>query len=127
MTVGLVTSSNILDSPEPLPLHLVTFKCIGCTRDLDSQKVLEQVSRKLTAKEHVTVNIFPEPENKFDNKAITFKCFIADGWHRIGYTVKEALEDVHSALNSNAIADIQFAWARYLVTWTCPDQVTLLE
>ena len=106
------------NSPESLPVHTVTFKCIGCTRDLTYQSVLKKVSGKLSAKEIIPVNLFPEPDNKNDSRAIAFKCFIDDQWQVIGYVVKEALDDVHSALGSNEIVNIQFAWARYLVTWT---------
>jgi len=60
----------------------------------------------------------PEPENKFDSKAIAFQAFISDQWHQIGYIVKEALDDVHSALDQNAITNVEFAWARYLHTYT---------
>lgn len=45
--------------------------------------------QKITAKECAPVNLYPEPENKFNDRAIAFKCFIADGWHRIGYIVKK--------------------------------------
>ena len=33
---------------------------------------------------------------------------LCDGkWHKIGYVVKEALDDVHVALSSNAISDVK--------------------
>ena len=39
--------------------------------------------------------IEPEPDNQFDSKAIAFKC---RKWQRIGYIVRKALDEVHTAL-----------------------------
>ena len=36
-------------------------------------------------------------------------------WHKIGYVVKEALDDVHVALSSNAIEDVRFAWVKFRI------------
>lgn len=112
------SDSHTTTSPEPMPLHTVVFKCIGCTRDQQSQQILQEVSQKLENDEEVLVNLYPEPDNKFDNKAIAFKCFIRGEWHRIGYVVKEALVDVYNALEKKAITAVQFAWAKYIITWT---------
>ena len=76
------------------------------------------MSRKLSVKGIVPVNLFPEPDNNYDSRAIAFKCFIDDQWQPIGYVVKEALDDVHNALSSNEIVNIHFVRARYLVTRT---------
>ena len=95
------SDSHTTTSPEPMPLHTVVFKCIGCTRDQQSQQILQEVSQKLENDEEVLVNLYPEPDNKFDNKAIAFKCFIRGEWHRIGYVVKEALADVYTALEKS--------------------------
>ena len=118
-SIDSVSGSEVtMGSPEPAVVHTITFKCIGCTRDEDSQKALKEISLKLDDEEEVKVRLQPEPENKFDSKAIAFQAFISDEWHRIGYIVKEALDDVHSALEQNAITSIEFAWAKYLITWT---------
>ena len=52
----------------------------------------------------VPVMIVSKPKiNQFDSKAIGFKCQIEDKWHRIGYVVREALDDVHHALQGNNV------------------------
>ena len=110
--------SNSSIGAESLPVHTVTFKCIGCTRDVDFQNTLRKVSVQLNAQQLVPVNLFPEPHNPYDKRAIAFKCFLENDWLKIGYVVAEALDDVHHALGSNAVLDVQFAWARYIVSWT---------
>ena len=112
------SDSHTTSSPEPMQLHTINFKCIGCTRDHQSQQILQEVSQKLDIDEEVLVNLYPEPDNKFDNKAIAFKCFISGKWHRIGYVVKEVLTDVHDAMKKNLITAVKFAWVKYIVTWT---------
>ena len=82
------------------------------------RRLLHKLCLKLDDKEEVKVQLQPEPENKFNSKATAFQGFISDEWHRIGYIVKEALDDVHSAPEQNAITSIEFAWAKYLLTWT---------
>lgn len=47
----------------------------------------------------VPVKIVKEPHNPVDSRAIAFMCCVDKAWERIGYIVKEALNDVHSALN----------------------------
>ena len=49
--------------------HTVTFKCIGASKSADAQQVLKKVSEKLRLHQHVSVDIFPEPDNPFDSKA----------------------------------------------------------
>ena len=70
---------NEENSPELLPVHTLTFKCIGCTRDLAYQNVLREVSRKLTVKDIVPVNLFPEPDNNYYSRAIAFKALLITG------------------------------------------------
>ena len=41
-----------------------------------------------------------------------------DDWHRIGYIVCEALDTVHDVLNNNLITGVNFAWAKYMLSWT---------
>jgi len=48
----------------------------------------------------VQVKLQPEPDNRYDSKAIAFLCKIDDsGWVRIGYVVQEVLDEVHEAIN----------------------------
>ena len=35
------------------------------------------------------------------------------------YIVREALDDVHRALEQKKIISVKFAWAKYLVVWMC--------
>ena len=102
---------------EPPPEFTVTFKCIGTQHDLHAQAILKKVSQLLQDNQEVPVNIYPEPDNPFDSKAIAFKCWLDNDWHRIGYIVREALDSVHEAMDSGTIMDMKFAWARYLITW----------
>lgn len=71
-----------------------------------SQKVCE-----LRTEEH-------EPENPIDSKAIAFRCQIGDEWHTIGYTVREALDPVHTAIQNQDIISVRFSWVNYLVSWS---------
>ena len=65
--------------------HTVTFKCIGATKTPESQEALKTVSELLASGNHVPVDLFPEPQNPYDSRAIAFKAFINDDWHTIGY------------------------------------------
>ena len=65
----------------------------------------------------VDVKLVPEPENPFDAKAISFVTFCDGKWHRIGYVVREALDDVHSAMNDNQIMNVCFDWVKYRIHW----------
>ena len=93
----------------------VTFKCIGAVHDTHAQDVLRRVS-DLLDNNVVPVNIFPEPSNPFDSRAIAFKCWIDEDWQRIGYIVREALDSLHDTMNNHLITNVNFAWARYLVS-----------
>lgn len=95
----------------------VTFKCIGTTHDATAQQVLSKAANLLDSGVNVPIKIIPEPDNQYDSKAIAFKCCIEGEWRRIGYIVREALEEVHSALRDQRISKISFAWVKYLVVW----------
>ena len=99
----------------PEKQHTVTFKCIGAVHDPHAQDVLRQVSDLLDDNNVVPVNIFPEPSNPFDSRAIAFKCWRDEDWQRIGYVDREVLDLLH---DSHLITNVNFAWARYLVSWT---------
>ena len=81
-----------------MQLHTVNFKCIGCTQDHQSQQILQKVSQKLDKDEEVLVNLYPEPDNKFDNKAIAFKCFISGNGTELVIIIVKILTDVHDAM-----------------------------
>ena len=98
-------------------LYIVTFKCMGSTHHLHAQEALKKASRLLKEGEDVPVRIVPEPSNKFDSKAIAFLCQLDGEWHRIGYVVREALEDVHQTISQDKIIYVKFAWVKYLVVW----------
>ena len=67
----------------------------------------------LRAKKSVRVGLFPEPTNPVDAKAIAIKCQLdGNDWHRIGYIVREALDEVHAALQQNAITSVSFGWVK---------------
>ena len=46
-----------------------------------------------------------------------FQCKLDNKWHKIGYIVREALDDVHRALEQKKIISVKLAWAKYLVVW----------
>jgi len=53
-----------------------------------------------------------------DTNAIAFMCKVEDDWEKIGYIVKEALDDVHKAINANKIISVSFQWIKKLFTRT---------
>ena len=96
--------------------HTVLFKCIGATRDQRQQTALERTNELLREKKDVTVALFPEPTNPVDSKAIAIKCELDNSqWHRIGYIVHEALDDVHEALHTKAIVSVSFGWVKFRI------------
>ena len=52
----------------------MTFKCIGTQHDMHAQHILEIVSSHLDERKEVPVNIYPEPTNPSNSKAIALKC-----------------------------------------------------
>ena len=61
------------------------------------------------------LGLFPEPNNPVANKAIGFKFLIDESWLPIGYVVREALDDVHSALEQHQIIDMKFVWVKLIL------------
>ena len=73
-------SEQELEFQLPSQMHTVTFKCIGTTHNFNAQEVLRRVSTLLEQGEQVPVKIFPEPDNQYHSKVITFQCnLIASG------------------------------------------------
>ena len=83
--------------------HTITFKCIGTMHDFHAQSALCRVSQPMAKGEIVPVNIYPEPNNIYNSKAVSFKRWLDDNWHTIGYIVKEALDAVHEARDNDKI------------------------
>jgi hypothetical protein len=85
---------------------------------MNAQETLSQVGKLLRNGEQVPVDIIPEPSNQYDSKAIYFSCKVNGKWSKIGYIVREALDDVHLAYKNRSILEVKVAWAQYLVSWT---------
>jgi len=60
-------------SKQALGTHTVTFKCIGATKDMEAQRALQRTSEQLRAGQQVPVDVFLEPLNQYDSRAITSK------------------------------------------------------
>jgi len=105
------------EDDDPLVTSTVTFKCIGTQHDMHAQNILSKVSQLIESGQQVPVNLYKEPDNPYDAKAVAFKCWVDDEWHRIGYVVREALDDVHHAMETSSIIDVKFTWAKYLIIW----------
>ena len=106
--------SDVCDT-EPDVHDTVRFKVIGVTRDDEYQHALEKANELIRAKNDVKVALFQEPNNPVDARAVSFMCLIDGKWQKIGYVVKEALDDVHAALSSNTIRDVKFAWVKFRI------------
>ena len=98
--------------------HVVKFKCIGARKDDDGQKVLKSLSQLEKGElDKVEVKMVPEPDNPVDAKAIAFVTFWDGKWQRIGYVVREALDDVHFAINNKQIVNVCFDWVKFRINW----------
>lgn len=123
--ITIDTSNEELDDkllePEPEVItHKVVFKCIGATKEKRYQQTLSMASKIMKQGTKVQVKLQKEPDNPYDSRAIAFICNINSQWVRIGYIVKEALDAVHSALDSAEIIDIEFDWVKYVVHFKDP-------
>ena len=79
----------------------------------------------LAAKKHdeginVPVKLEPEPNNKYDNKAVAFMCQADSDWERIGYVVREASAEVHEAISNNKILKVSLEWIKYKFLFKTP-------
>ena len=59
----------------------------------------------------------PEPDNPFDNLAISFQCEIDGVWHTIGYALHEVLKELHEVLTSQNITAVSIDWVKFAVYW----------
>ena len=67
--------------------HTVVFKCIGASRDSQSQRILRAARDVIAGGGTVSVRMRPEPTNIFDSRAIVFECESENKWKKIGYVV----------------------------------------
>ena len=75
----------------------MTFKCIGTAREAQYQEALRLISRHKPV-EHVEVKLQPKLDNPVDSKAIAFVATVENMDLRIGYAVREVLDELHEAL-----------------------------
>lgn len=98
--------------------HTVTFKCIGVTRERGYQDTLKQANQLLKQKIDVPVRLFHEKSNPYDSRALAIQCKLPDkDWKRIGYVVKEALEETHKARQNDDVVLIKFGWIKYITDY----------
>ena len=105
----------ILTSYKRTETHVVTV-LYGPSR----QNALERTAELIHEGNSVPVKLVPEPENKYDSKAIAFHCEVDGKWYLIGYVVREVLEAVHKAIQEKSILSVKFAWVKYRVVWMRP-------
>lgn len=63
------------------------------------------------------VMLRPETEIPYDAKAIAFVVNLSGKEHRVGYVIRELLDEVHQALNNYPIRRVKIAWVKYVVQW----------
>ena len=98
--------------------HTVTFKCIGCTREHQYQETLALAHQLLKQNTDVPVRLFHEENNRYDSRALAIQCQPGGGeWKRIGYIVKEALEETHKAILERNIMNVKFGWIKFITDW----------
>ena len=101
------TNSSILDT--------VRFKVIGATRDKNYQHTLEIANEMMRSGKDVYFSLNKEPQNPVDSRAIAFICYVEGEWQRVGYVVRELLDEVHEAMSTNSIRDIKLAWVKFRI------------
>ena len=90
---------------------------MGTIFDQSRQSALEKAADLMGKGENVPIKLVPEPENKYDSKAVAFHCELEGKWYLIGYAVREVLDDVHTAIDEKKIISVKFAWVKYRVVW----------
>lgn len=80
-----------------------------------------QVAQIRERGEAVPCTLEPEPNNPVDSQEIGFKCKVdgamVSNWP---YVVKEALSEVHAAINDKAITNVAFSWVKFVIYWKKP-------
>ena len=82
------------------------------------QSTLRQACDRMLMGWSVPVRMRPEPTNVADSRAIVFECELDGKWERIGYVVKEILDQVHTALSAHLIMAVKFKYIKYVTHWT---------
>lgn len=100
--------------------HTVIFKYIGATKEHQYQEFLGLAKQKISVGGTVPVKLEKEPSNLIDSQAITLMSKADKEWERTGYAVKEALLDVHKAIDSNKIIKVFFDWNKFIVSLKPP-------
>jgi len=104
------SEESMSDEEMPAITHSVVFKSIGCHKEQRYQDTLALAKRKINDGFTVSVKLQPEPDNPVDTKAIALMCQVhQDKWERFGYIVREALDDVHKAIDHHKILSVSFA------------------
>ena len=111
-------SQTVESSCSDVRLYTVVFKCIGATRDQKWQSSLRAARDKQDKGETIPVRLQPEPNNIRDPKAIAFECLLEGKWARIGYIVRELLDEVHESIDKKVIVNVEFDWIKYMTNWT---------
>ena len=112
------SDSDVDQFSSTLVTHTVMFKCIGVTKEKEYQDTLSEANRLLQNNTEVPVRLTPEPNNPFDSRAIAFECQLSDHeWRRIGYVVREALQETHTALTNGDILNVRFGWIKFITDW----------
>lgn len=111
---------GLLDVNASMITHTVTFKCIGCTKEQSYQETLAAIAQIQNRGEVVTCKIVPEPNNPVNAKAIAIKCKVDEIWCTVGYIVREALKEVHEALQKNEIIGVSINWVKFVIYWKKP-------
>ena len=99
--------------------HTVTFKCIGCHKEVRYQQALERAYQLRSNGTLVPCKFQPEPNNPYDSQAIAFFCKL-NKWEKIGYAVKEVLAELHDAIARNEITNVRIKWIKYVIHWQSP-------
>lgn len=101
---------------DPVGTHTLTFKCVGTTKEDVYQKTLSHISNHQPI-EAFEVKLVREPDNEYDARAISFVATVEGREQRIGYVVRDVLDEVHHALEEESITCVVFSWVKYLVQW----------
>ena len=106
------SSSDELDNARNSPtnkenLYSIVFKCIGSTKEDQYQETLAGMALKKRSGEQLEVRIHSEPLNPFDSRAIAVQCFYNDKWERVGYLVRDVLEEVHQAFEEKKLCEVE--------------------
>ena len=104
------------DSYNPGSVLTHTVCNIGVTLDSAYQHTLSTISVMGDVRK-VTVKLCPELRNPVDSQAIAFVVSLDSKEHRMGYAVREVLDDLHDGISRGDILSVQFKWVKYRLDW----------